>query len=333
MGSNEQRLTPPKRPISRRRFLGVAASVAGGAWLRPAGTYSSEGRLQVPAGQPQSRVVQVRAPKLVNGPVVHRTLLEETLHVALTALTGKATTTDAWHTILKSDDVIGLKFNRSGQRVIGTTNTMASVAIASLVEAGWRPDQIVCIETPAEVAARHGTAPPDPGFALASTDFESGSDQLALVLGQVSALIDIPYLKTHNIAGVTCCLKNLSHGLIKHPARYHRNRCAPYVGDIVALPQIRGKLRLCLVDAMRVVYAGGPEATAHNISDEGVILASADPVATDTIGLALISDVRRRASLPRISRAGENLGYLEAAHRRGLGMAVPHGIDLLRVEL
>ncbi len=257
-------------------------------------------------------------------------IAREMLEAALTTLTRTGSVTDAWHMLLEPDDVIGLKLNRSGQALLGTSETIAGVVIESIVAAGWPPTQIVCIEAPEGVSARHGTSLPRLGYDAQVTDFGSGRDQLAAVLKQVSALIDIPYLKTHNLATLTCSLKNLSHGLIKHPARFHRSGCSPFVADIVALEQIRGKLRLCLVDALRVVYADGPSPTVNTISDEGVLLASLDPVAIDSIGLCMLNDIRQPRGLDPIAYRAEDVGYLAAAHRLGLGIALTHGIEVIQ---
>jgi len=320
------------RSVTRRRFLGVAAGLAGGGALHAAGSPTAEDELQVPPGRAPSRVVEVRAPHVVRGPKIHETLLREMLDRLVQSLTDKTSTRGAWRSILRQDDVIGLKFNRSGQNQIGTSGAVARVVVASLAEAGWPPDRVVCIEAPADVEASLGTTPARAGYETVATHFESGSDQLATVLNQVTALINIPYLKTHNITGITGALKNLSHGLIKHPARFHGNGCSPFIADIVALPRIRGKLRLCLVDALRVAYDGGPERIAEALDDAGVLLASTDPVATDAVGLAVINELRRRRELPRIARSAADLGFLADAHRRNLGVAVVHGIDLVRVE-
>jgi hypothetical protein len=255
------------------------------------------------------------------------------LEKALLALTNAENPAQAWSSILKPNDVIGIKFNRCGQEVLGTTDTVAEVLTTSLVEAGWKPDQIVCIEAPMSTTQRLVTRPPQPGYAKAVVDFGSGCDQLASVLSQVTALINVPFLKTHNIAGMSCALKNLSHGFVKHPARYHRRGCSPYIADIVGLTEIRGKLRLCLVDALRVVYDRGPEATAETISPEGLLLASFDPVATDTVGLSIINDIRQRNGLGPVATSAADLEYLAAAHRGGLGIVLSHGIDLVRRSL
>lgn len=320
------------RLVTRRGFLGVAAGVAGTGVLRATGSTAPDDSLRVPPGRAPSLVVEIRSDNVVNGPTVHQTLLREMIDRALEGVTGKSTTREAWRAILHRNDVIGLKFNRSGQVLIGTSDALARAVVSSITDAGWSLDRIVCIEAPPSTELSLGTAQARGGYETVATHFESGSDQFALVLNQVTALIDIPFLKTHNITGLTCSLKNLSHGLIKHPARYHTNGCSPFIADIVSLPRIRNKLRLCLVDALRVAYDGGPEHIAEALSDEGVLLASTDPVATDAVGLALMNNIRRRHELPRIARSAADLGYLADAHRRNLGVAVAQGINVVRLE-
>ena len=329
---DSRRDTGPGVGISRRGFLGVAASVAGGSVLGPLDVLATETRPEVPNGRAASRVVQVQERHAVKGPEVHRVVFGEMLERALTTLTRKPTTAEAWRSILRADDIIGLKFNRSGQEALRTTHVVADVLVASIIEAGWRPDQIVCIEAPSEIERRRGTAPAAEGFESAATDFGSGSDHLANVLKQVTALIDVPYLKSHNITGATCCLKNLSHGLIKHPAKFHRNGCSPYIADIVGLPQIRDNLRLCLVDAMRVVFDKGPEPSANTLSDEGILLAAFDPVAADSVATTILNDVRRENGLTPITESGRYLAHVHDAQRLGLGVADWAGIELVNTR-
>ncbi len=321
----------PDGELSRRKFLEITAA-AGLSVLGRVRAAEPSSELLMPPGVPNSRVIHVQSPYVVDGPVVHRVLLREMLDKAVAGLVPDvADASLAWKRVLKPDDVIGIKFNRSAQEVISTTDAIAGAIVESLVAAGWASKRIVLIEAPPETTAKHSTTAAVGGFSTTVTDFGSGADQFAAVLGQVSALIDVPYLKTHNIAGITCALKNLSHGLVKHPARYHGNRCSPFIPDIVSAPPIRTRLRLCIVDALRVVYAGGPEASVETISDEGALLVSADPVAIDSVGLALLNDVRKRRSLPMIASAPANLGYLAEAHRSNLGIAIPHGIDVIRL--
>ncbi len=315
--------------LSRRRFLGAASGAAAAGLLLGAQARAEDDRLELKPGIKPSRVVQVRSSMVVEGPVVHRSVVAELIDTALQTLTGKTKTQDAWRRILKPRDIVGLKFNRSGARTIGTSAAVAEAIVASLRDAGWPRSQIVCMELPPDVEAELGTIRAVGGYDSFETDFGSGRDQLALVLRQVSAIVNIPFLKTHNLAGMTCCLKNLSHAFVKHPARYHSNGCSPFIADIAALPNIRSKLKLCLVNALRIVYEGGPEASVDTLSDDGIFVASMDPVATDAVGLMMLNDARSENKLPKMTSSASEIPYLADAHRKGLGVAVPHGIELI----
>jgi hypothetical protein len=317
---------------SRRSFLHATLGVAGGALLARGDPQTDEALLDLGPGQAPSRVAIARSPRTLDGPTVHVSFVRELFEAALQDAVGATTPYDAWHKILEPEDIIGLKFNRSGQRVIATTDAVAEALVTSLVDAGFQRSRIVCIEAPAETTKRLRTATPRPGFDAEKTRFTSGADEFALVLRQVTALISVPFLKTHNLCTLTCALKNLSHGLIKHPARFHDNACSPYIADIVAAPPLRAKLRLAVVDALRVVYADGPAATSHNIADNGGLIVSTDCVSTDAIGLAVLNDVRDRAHLKPVATSAGQIPYLVAAHRAGLGVAAAHGIELGRID-
>jgi hypothetical protein len=232
----------------------------------------------------------------------------------------------------RNNDVVGLKFNRSGAEGLGVTEPFADALITSLLEAGFEIRQIVAIEAPDGVYRRHGVLRPVHGWDEQPTAFASGQDMLANVLDQVTAIVNVPFLKTHNIAGFTCCLKNLSHALIKHPARFHGAHCAPFITDIVALPKIREKLRLNLVNALRVVFDRGPDANEDFTWDEGLILAGRDPVACDSIGLETLNSRRAAVGLNAIDRSGPRKAYLRATSERGLGTANPYRIEVTNIR-
>jgi hypothetical protein len=254
----------------------------------------------------------------------------------LETLTGKPSMAEAWAEILDHGQVIGIKFNRSGQASLGTSLALAEAVVESLLGAGWAAHEIICIEAPPSVEAYYCTRKADSGYDRKVTDFGSGADRLATVLSQVDALINIPFLKTHNIAGFTSCLKNLSYGLIKHPARFHANGCHPFIADISALPAIRGKLKLCLVDALRVVFDRGPEPQSDTVFSAGALMAGFDPVALDVVGLILVNDVRARRGLAPLNTlpiASGGVPYLARAHRLGLGIAFPQGLEVVERSL
>ena len=331
MADRSDNHTEPDSRLSRRGFLRVAASFTGGCCLPSVlAAGAPPGRLRLPKNVPPSRVVQVASRHALAKGKIHEVLVREMLGQTLTSLTGTDSPANAWHSLLDPQDVVGLKFNRSAQDALGTSKVVADALVSSLLEAGWPAHRLVCIEAPAEVTQKYATLSPLEGYDTQPTDFGSGKDQFASVLRQVTALIDVPFLKSHNIARLTCCLKNLSHGLIKHPARFHADECSPYIADIVASEAIRPKLRLCLVDALRIVYDGGPEARPEAVEEAGVLLASRDPVATDAVGLALLNTLRQSHKLDLLAPAPEKVPYLAAAHQRELGITLLQGIELVR---
>ena len=80
------------------------------------------------------------------------------------------------------------------------------------------------------------------------------------------------------------------------------------------------------------MFAGSADGNAETISEEGLLLVSIDPVAADAIGVASLNEARQRLGFPPVARSPGDLGYLAAAHQRGLGIALPQGIDVVRVE-
>ena len=318
--------------MSRREFLRRTAISTGAVSL-------AAGRIDKVFAQSERRrpdsplVVQVRSSHAVTTRGVHEDVLTDLLDILLKKLTGRDDAADAWRSILKPDDVIGLKFNRSAAEELATTDATLRVLVKSLQKAGFDPARMVGVEVSPAARRETGIQAPDATWSSTEYDFGSGKDRLADWLDQVTAIINVPFLKTHNIAGMTGCLKNLSHALVKHPAQYHANGCSPYIGDIVALPPIQKKLRLNLVNALRAVFNKGPEASEDCIWDAGILLGGFDPVAVDTIGLQLLDQLRLTLGLPQKGDKSGSLPYLTAATASGVGVSALFQIELAKIKL
>lgn len=287
----------------------------------------------MPHGAMPSKVAWVSHARVNSGSTVNGKVLCAMIETSLIALTQKEDLATAWSSLLQPDDTIGIKFNRSGAEALATSNAFGEALITCMKRADISPRRIILIEAPSGLADRLECREAETSYEREPTTFASGSDQLASVLNQITALINVPFLKTHNIAGMTCALKNLSHGLVKHPARFHGGGCSPYIGDIVNLPQIHGKLRLTLVNALRVVFRGGPEGARDAITDEYSILAATDPVACDSVGLQFLNEIRQSRGMDAIATNSAQLPYLAHAHTLGLGIAITSGIQVDRIDL
>jgi hypothetical protein len=326
-----------RRRVTRRDFL-ASAGAAAAVSLAGRGLFTEALAQVTEEAAPQrsealSRVAEIRSELVLVGRSVHPTLLRDMLAVGLTTITGRKDPAEAWRTLLAPDDVVGLKFNQSASASLGVTPPMVEALVGSLTAAGWDAKRIVPIEIPDALYEKLGTTRPRQDWLADEVQFGEVRDRLSGVLEQVTAIVNVPFLKHHNIAGVTCCLKNLSHALVKHPARLHGNKCAPYIGDIVALPAIRQKLRLHVVNALRIVTDKGPEATEPFVHDYRGLLFGVDPVAVDAIGLEILNRVRTDGGLGKIEEAQGEIAYLSMAASRGLGHHELHEVEHLRVRI
>jgi len=303
---------PPPVPASRPTSGPTAASPW---WLGPATA--------------RSRVVEVLSTTVLpRADAVDEIVLSEMFGLGLRVLTGAGTTQNAWRRILGTAKRITLKFNSVGAGVLGTNGAMARVLVESLVEAGYRRQDLALVEIPGSVARDLGTRAPEEGWGT-EIPVGSGSEELANYLLAADAVINVPLLKTHQIAGMSGALKNLSHALIRHPARYHANGCSPYVGQVVVRQEVSAKVRLNIVNALRVVARHGPDAAEGDIVTHRGLLFGFDPVAVDAVGHERLIAHRRTYDLG----GAFAVPYLSAAAACGAGRREPHQVELLPVAV
>ncbi|HOA74891.1 MAG TPA: DUF362 domain-containing protein [Phycisphaerae bacterium] len=281
----------------------------------------------------KSIVADVRAREVVVDGKVHETLLGEMLDEAIRLATGAKSAAEGWNKLIRPDEVIAIKFNQIGQEVIGTTVPFGSELIRSLQRAGFAPDRMILVEAPDRLTREFKTRPCPIGFSGPKVSFGSGEDELAAVLQEAGAIINVPFLKTHNLARMTCCLKNLSHALVRQPKLCHADACRPFVGDILSLPQVKPKLRVHVVNALRAVFDGGPLPTRDNLWTHSGILVSTDPVAADFVATEILDEQRLQRGLPAVGDRDGYVPHVHAAADRGLGTDDQDYISVLRPAL
>ncbi len=98
------------------------------------------------------------------------------------------------------------------------------------------------------------------------------------------------------------------------------------MADFSAIPMVKSKTRLVVVDAIRPQYDGGPGLRQEAQFNNYAIFASRDPVAADAFGLSIIQKKREQAGLDPIK--AEKTAWLQSAQERGVGVC-----DLDRVEI
>jgi len=293
-----------------------------------------------------SRVVVVK----YNGARTETNLSAEAYSQMLTAglqmLSDSTDLRTAVRTFLPSGTV-GMKTNCLAGKANSTPVTLVDALADLLVKAGFADNDIVVWErTNRELAGAgytlnasnfgrrcFGTDANAVGY---SSDFYSSGDVSSLVsrvlTDFVTSNINVPILKDHSVAGLSAGLKNM-YGAIHNPNKYHANNCDPFCAHISNLEPLRTKMRLSVLDAVKVQYHGGPGYVAEYVHRYGGVIVSGDPVAADRVGLEILDKIRSLKGQPSLEKAGRPVRYLASAERLGLGVADIGRIDVRVIEV
>ena len=286
------------------------------------------------------------------GRMVHRSVRE---------LTGKDSLREAWREFVSPDDVVGLKVNVRGGRNLSTQPCVVDAIVEGLVKAGVRPNNIIIWDAWNRELVRagyilndsdeglrcygtdRGTYKPDrdprrrtsgeawkPFYSAKPVMVEDKAVYFSKILvDEITALINVPLIKDHRIAGVTVSMKN-HFGSILNPNDLHGNRCDPYLGALNATGPIKGKTRLIIVDGLRALYNGGPRDNPQWKWRQNSIIASTDTVAIDQLGLEIIEEKRKQNEL---SPLGDLARHVATAARLGLGTNDPARMDIKEIDI
>ena len=212
------------------------------------------------SGKQASSLVEVTRDKdvLNNDLVVDSNILKRMLDQSVTHVTGRDTVQEAWLALVKPEDTVGLV---TTSHLNATHGELVDAVKKSLISVGI-PDKRIVIAQGAPEQARTCTV-----------------------------LISLPALKAHWLTGIGTVLKNYIM-FSGRPSRYHGEDSAR-LGEIWHLPNVKGKTRLVIVDALYPLCAKGPQADPrYQWAYKGLILGT-DPVAVETVCLKIITEKRR----------------------------------------
>jgi uncharacterized protein (DUF362 family) len=280
-------------------------------------------------------------------------------------LFGTADSTEAWRRLFRRGDRVGIKVNPVGAPHAISNHATVHAVVQGLRSAGVRPADILVFDRYRRQFVRagyrdnlpegchwEGTVEDydnvqldiegyDPDVFLSMElinprhhnprdDRYRRSHVSLIVSRRVDKIINLAVLKDHGSGGVTLALKNMSHGFVNNVARSHGgpafNSCNVFIPAVVALPQIRQKAVLHLIDGLKGVFQGGPSASPRFVWEHRSILFATDPVALDKIGWELVDAERARRGLAAVARCGR-MGVHEP-HAEAFDMRQPQHIDL-----
>jgi len=278
--------------ITRRDFMkGSACAVLGTV-------------IGIPHEQDQkSRIVLVRnADALDKNSKFNADVIQQMLDEAVMALVEADTPVSAFRKLIKADDVVGIKSNV------------------------WS-----YLPTPSELEAAIKRRVLDVGIKESNISIDDHTVRRNPVFQKATALINVRPLRTHYLAGISGCMKNLIM-FSENASKWHPNSCAD-LGLLQNLPQVKGRLRLHVLSVLTPQYHGrGP----HHFSRRYVwnycgIIVGRDPVAVDAVGLKLIM-AKRREKLGRAKELPPVPKHIRIADvEHGLGNSDLNKIDLIKL--
>jgi uncharacterized protein (DUF362 family) len=314
--------------LSRRSFakalIGSTAALA--AARLPASPPAAQGEM--------SLVAQAVSPRLRReGNDIASGSVHEFLDRALRTVTGKNEPAAAWASLFAPHETVGIKVSCLPGRMLSTSLSLTAAIVEGLLGAGLQKKNIIVWERSSRELENAGYKISRSGLRTMGTDEIPGGgygSRIAIsgsvgtifsgFMEEIDALISVPVLKDHDLAGVSIALKNM-YGAIFNPNKFHANRCDPFVADLCSHPLVKGKLRLAVCDASRVQVHNGPAYFPRYAREFGGLLVSRDPVALDFCGWTVIDALRREAGLPPLAETGREPSYIRTAARLGLGRA------------
>lgn len=323
--------------LTRREFLGVTG--AGAAALGLAAVAMNAGGPALAQGDAKSKVVFVRDDRAKGTSPNVATVVQEMLDKAMFTLTGEQERKSAWGKLFKNSDIVGLKINCQAGATLFTRPEVVKAIVAGLMAAGVKEDNIVVYDRHDDDLQRCGYTInlqgagvkycgtlPSVGYSEPVPIGEK-TYRLSKILTQITALVNVPVLKTTGGAGVSLALKN-HYGSINKPSEFHDPGCASGA-NISAVPAIKDKTRLVVCDALRPLYDQGPRDDPRFRRDLGGLLLSTDPVAHDAAGREVLQQIRKGEGLGDYRIATAKM--IEAAAQLGLGNAEWSRIEFTQI--
>lgn len=343
--------TTRRARVSRRRFIGLGAAglTAGAAALGPR---HAAARAQEATGVLVARVRCQDA--LVDG-YPDTDICYAMLDRAAQMLRGQSLP-ELLTSLVTTTDVVGIKVNTLAGFELSTNIEVVDALVRGLLEAGVAAENIVvwdrfehhlisCLyevnrsDTGVKCYAGEGQegAELDPDVYYPSELGDGQPSYLYRVATQdVTKIINVPVPKDHNCSGITGCLKNLAFGAVNNTVRFHGAPyyCDPMIGEICALPALRDKVVLHVMDCLRILTDGGPTVgNPERVLEPRELWLATDPVAADATVLELIDGERKAAGLPPIGVAGPPAQHIWTAEALGLGTASPIPESIAFAEL
>jgi hypothetical protein len=275
-----------------------------------------------PMGLQKSKVLEMHDVYSFYGTDIYPPSITRMLNLGAAKMTGYDDPQKAWGAIISKDDIVALKFNDCGVPGFSWNYEFLDLLLQNFYQLGYKKENFLIVGIYTLPNSAIGTRIHHYGWEDDAIFIGSDLDFLPRWLKEVTAIINIPNYMDDNIIGIRGCLANLSWSMVKQPARLYQNKGDngdPFIAEINALPPIRNKVRLHIVNALQVLYYGGPQHdTTFQVNHQSILM-SFDPVALDHIGIEYLRRYRKTKTMPQKLPPPLYSQYLTTAELYGLG--------------
>lgn len=264
------------------------------------------------------------------------------LDASIVKLTGLPDARTAWQALFAPDEQIAVKVNAFSDSLIWTHAPLVDAITQSLIDAGIPADHLLVYDFGSSELQAAGFKVNEAGPGLRCHGIGTDSTQnvqvsagvsisLTNILNKADAVINVPILKAHWIAGISFALKN-HYGSVTVPSSLHDvERLLPALNG---LPDIKDKTRLVVGDILEACLAysaGFPYWKSDYVGDS--ILMSFDPVAHDAVGMEIFKQLRADAGQDSSFAEGLSGGWFANCGQAGLGANDMKNIQLEEIKL
>jgi len=212
------------------------------------------------AKNPQSTVVLIRDASAVNSNFdVNVKVVNNMFDTAVKSFEKETGQSNLMKSLIKPTDTVGIKYSNCSWNGVPTEDAVIKAVQKNVSKAGLPDDKIHVADN-------------------------------GLPVDRCTALINVTSIKAHIQTGIASVLKNYIN-FTSSPSAYHKGGSIN-LGEAWHLPDVKGKTRLIVVDALRPYFGPGPRPNPVHRWNYNGILVGTDPVAVESVCLALIQKKR-----------------------------------------
>ncbi len=289
----------------------------------------------------KSKVTFAHHSAVWNGKDLDTGAIRSMLDASITKLTGLSDAKAAWQALFAPNETIAIKVNAFRNSKIWTHIPLVNAVTQSLIDAGIPDGQIILYDAMSSEMETAGYVmnPSGPGVLVSGSDVSYTKEykvdgsmfEFSDLLLKADALINMPVLKSHMIAGMTFAMKN-HFGTVSYPDGLHSvSRSIPELNN---LPIIKDRTRLVIGDVLEanLKYGYGWPYWEADYKGDGIMM-SYDPLAADAAAYQVFSKLVTDSGESMDQMAAMAEPWIKNSEIAGVGASSPENYEFTEFKV